>query len=142
MDHQSLSSDVPMDFPRVRLDGAVTGVAPKLLLVRSADGKYRAPEESDDERAARWRHCEDLAAQLADAALRSKNGKRAHMSEQSILEQYLPRLRATGWASAEESAWIIKRTGAILNWPLPTCLQTTDASAVPEGQSGGAEENR
>jgi len=128
MDNFSEAAEVPLDFPSVMLTGAVSGVAPKILAVRSADGKYRSPEESEEERMARWQHCEDLARQLADAAVRSKRGKRAHMSEQAILDQYLPRLSSTGWTTAPESRWIIGRVAAILNWPLPSSLLTDHAT--------------
>jgi hypothetical protein len=84
---------------------------------------YAAPKISDEERYARWRQCEDLATQFADAALRSKTGKRSDWNEEDILDQYLPRLKKTGWVSDDESIWVLRRSAAILNWPLPPSLQ-------------------
>jgi hypothetical protein len=117
------SINVPEDFPRKQLLGAVGGMAPKLLLVRTADGKFAAPTISEDERRLHWQNCEDLASQLADAAMRSKCGKRSDWREEDILDQYLPRLQKTGWVTEEESIWILRRTATILAWPLPESLQ-------------------
>jgi hypothetical protein len=125
MDRATDSADVPEDFPHAPILGAVAGFAPKLLLVRKENGRYAAPKISDEERYARWRHCEDLANQFADAALRSKTGKRSDWAEEDILDQYLPRLKNTGWVSNEESIWVLRRSAAILNWPLPPSLQDT-----------------
>lgn len=126
MDRATDSTDVPEDFPHAPILGAVAGSAPKILLVRRENGTYAAPKISDQERNARWKHCEDLANQFADAALRSKVGKRSDWTEEDILDQYLPRLKKTGWVSNDESIWVLRRSAAILNWPLPLSLQKTE----------------
>jgi hypothetical protein len=111
--------DVPLDFPRPRILGAVSGAAPKVLLVRAPGGKFVAPTISDEERVVRWKYCEQIARHLVDTSLSSKNGKRSHMTELAILEQYVPRLIATGWTSDEETKWIFRRVGALLGWAVP-----------------------
>jgi hypothetical protein len=67
--------------------------------------------------------CEDLAEQLVAKSLESKAGKRSHMTETEILAQYLPRLIETKWTSEAEAKWVIRRTGELLEWPLPACAE-------------------
>jgi hypothetical protein len=49
------------------------------------------------------------------------------MSEAEILDQYLPRLIATGWVSEPEAKWVMRRTGRMagssIRVPL-TCFMT------------------
>jgi hypothetical protein len=115
-------SQVPIDFPRPEMAGAVCGVQPKLLLT-SHEGKFYAPGCTPPQLYARWDRCEDLALQLATKSLESKGGKRAHISEIEILDQYLPRLIATGWTSEAEARFIIRRAAQILAWPIPAAAQ-------------------
>lgn len=111
-------SKVPSDFPRPDIPGAVSGFQPKLLLV-SYEGKFYPPGCTPPELYRRWERCEDLAHQLATKSLESKKGKRSHMSEVEILDQYLPRLIATKWTSEPEARFIIRRAAQILDWPAP-----------------------
>lgn len=46
-------------------------------------------------------------------------GKRSHLSEVAILDQYLPRLIATKWTTEAEARWTIRRVAAMLSWPVP-----------------------
>jgi len=115
-------SQVPIDFPRPELGGAVSGFQPKLLLTRH-EGKLYSPGCTPPELYARWEHCEDLARHLAAKSLESKDGKRRHMSEVEILEQYLPRLIATKWTSEAEARFTIRRVAQILGWPVPASAQ-------------------
>lgn len=117
------SADVPEDFPRPEVAGGVGGTQPKLLLVQHK-GRFYAPGCTPPELYARWKHCEDLAHQLAAKAVESRKGKRSHMTEVQILEQYLPRLVATRWTSEAEARFIIRRVAQILGWPAPTECQT------------------
>ena len=112
-------SRVPGDFPLPYMLGAVSGFQAKLLLT-SYEGKFYAPGCTPPELYARWDRCEDLAYQLASKSLESKEGKRSHMSELEILDQYLPRLIATGWTSEPEARFIIRRAAQILDWPVPS----------------------
>lgn len=123
MAEQSHMSDIPPDFPTRKPLGAVSGASPKVLLVRKLDGRFEAPVQTEQERAGRWLYCEDLASQLADAAARSKQGKRASWPEREIIEQYLPRLLQTGWTSDEESRWVLRRAAALLGWESPRCCE-------------------
>jgi hypothetical protein len=109
---------VPADFPRPEIPGAVSGFQPKLLLTQHA-GKFYSAGCSPPELYSRWFRCEDLAKQLAAKSIESKHGKRSHMTELAILEQYLQRLIATGWTSEAEARFIIRRAAELLNWPVP-----------------------
>jgi hypothetical protein len=111
-------SQIPSDFPRPEMLGAVSGFQPKLLL-ESYAGKYYALGCTPPDLYSQWDRCEDLAKQLAAKSMESKHGKRSEMSELAILEQYLPRLIATGWTSEAEARFIIRRAAALLDWPVP-----------------------
>ncbi|WP_323143576.1 hypothetical protein [Massilia phyllosphaerae] len=115
-------SVVPPHFPRPEPHGSVSGYQSKVLL-KMYDGKLYAAGCTPPELYARWDKCEDLALQLATKSLESKEGKRAHMSEVQILEQYLSRLIATKWTSEAEAQFVIRRTAQILAWPVPASLQ-------------------
>jgi hypothetical protein len=119
VDFNALFAKVPADFPRPVHIGAVSGVQSKLLLVEY-EGKLYESGSTPPEIASRWDVCEDLAFQLQGKALESKSGKRSHMTESDILEQYLPRLIATGWTSEAEARWIIRRMAEMLGWPVPS----------------------
>lgn len=109
---------VPVDFPSPMHHGAVAGAHPKLLMT-SYQGRFYSPGCSPPELFQRWSTCEDLARQLAEKSLESKAGKRSHMSEVAILDQYLPRLIATRWTSELEARWVIRRVAAMLEWAVP-----------------------
>jgi hypothetical protein len=109
---------VPLDFPRPTHLGAVAGAQPKFLAVRYG-GRFYSPGCTPPELYERWTVCEDLAQQLAAKSLESQRGKRSHMSEVEILDQYLPRLIATKWTSEDEARWTIRRAAEILSWPVP-----------------------
>lgn len=111
-------TQVPVDFPRYKISGAVSGCQPKLLL-KQYKGRFYAVGCTPPELYRRWYRCEELAKQLAAKSLESKRGKRSHMSELGILEQYLPRLISTGWTSESEARFIIRRAAELLNWPAP-----------------------
>ncbi|MCH8618041.1 hypothetical protein [Undibacterium sp. TS12] len=108
--------EVPADFPMTALLGAISGAQAKQLLTEY-EGKFYSPGTSPPERFQRWDICEDLARQFSEKSLESKAGKRAHMSETEILQQYYARLLKTGWVSDAEGVWVIHRVSAILSWP-------------------------
>lgn len=121
MSDEEAYAQVPSDFPRpVRL-GALPGAQPKLL-ASHYNGRFYAPGSSPPEVFERWTVCEDLAQQLATKSLESKAGKRSHLTETEILDQYLPRLIATHWTSEAEAKWVIRRTAELLNWPAPSSV--------------------
>ena len=110
--------NVPADFPFSPIAGSVSGTQAKFLAVEF-DGKFYLAGCSPADVVARWENCEDLAHQFHDACLRSKAGKRSHMSEAAILDQYLVRLFNAGWVTPEESCWVIRRAAQLLGWPIP-----------------------
>lgn len=128
MTAQGDPADVPSDFPKRKSVGAVSGAAPKVLLIRNADGRFEHPDQLEQERVGRWLYCEDLATQFAEAALRSKEGKRADWPCDEIIAQYLPRLRQKGWASDEECRWILRRAANLLGWDFPKSCEEEAAS--------------
>ncbi len=117
MDTNNLISQVPHDFPLpLPTLGSIGGSQAKLLLVEY-EGSFYQPGSTPLDRYARWDVCEDLAQQLKVKCLESKAGKRAHMTETEILQQYYDRLLNTGWTSPPEAKWIFLRVAALLAWP-------------------------
>lgn len=114
----ALLAALPLDFPRPSNLGAVSGAQPKFSM-NQYQGRFYSPGCSPPELLERWNICEDLAQQLAVTSLESKVGKRSHMSETEILDQYLPRLNATGWVSESEARWVMRRTAELLGWQIP-----------------------
>lgn len=114
--------DVPADFPRSTEQGAVPGAQPKFLATRY-EGKFYVAESTPPELYARWEVCEDLASQIRERSLASKVGKRSHMTEVEILDQYLPRLIEMRWTSVPEARWIIRRVSQMLGWAVPLAAQ-------------------
>lgn len=106
---------VPDDFPRDRITGALPGAQPKYL-VTLYEGRYYLSSCTPPEVFERWCMCEDLVAQLSVRSLESKSGKRAHMTEEAILEQYYTRLLATRWVSVDEASWIMRRVAQLIGW--------------------------
>jgi hypothetical protein len=121
MSDQDERENVPADFPSAQIPGAVSGAAPKLLLIRTANG-FAAPTQSAEERAIRWQKCEVLAGKVARAAMRSKAEKCSHMSEEAILELYLPIMQTKFNARYDESVWIVRKAASILSWPVPKSM--------------------
>ncbi len=110
--------DVPADFPRTERLAAVPGFQTKFVATKY-EGKYYMVGCTPPEVWARWDNCEDLAKQLAVKSLESKAGKRSHMSEVAILEQYHTRLKTMGWVSDAEADWVIRRVAVMLGWQVP-----------------------
>jgi hypothetical protein len=128
-DDETKFEQVPIDFPRPVHHGAVSGAQPKLLLT-SYKGRFYSPGCSPPELFQRWDACEDLARQLAEKSLESKAGKRSHMAEVEILDQYLPRLIATRWTSEPEARWVIRRAAAMLDWAVPHAAEESQADGA------------
>lgn len=131
-DDDTKFEQVPVDFPRPLHHGAVSGAHPKLLMT-SYNGRFYSPGCTPPELYRRWDACEDLARQLAEKSLESKAGKRSHMSQIDILDQYLPRLIATKWHSEPEARWVIRRAAAMLDWPVPHAAQELQADVPADG---------
>lgn len=118
-------AQVPDDFPRPEIASSISGYQSKLSLVEY-EGKLYLPGGTPPELFARWEICEDLAQHLAVKSMESKAGKRAHMSETEILDQYLERLLKTGWGSDAEMKWVIRRTAELAGWPVPVTAITQE----------------
>ena len=119
-DIESLSENyelIASDFPKLHHLGAVPGSQMKLLAVKF-ENKYYTPGDTPPERFKRWQNCEDISRQFCSASLNSKVGKRSHMSEEAIIDQYLERLLHTGWMTTAEAHWTMRRTTHLLGWPL------------------------
>jgi hypothetical protein len=121
--------DVPEDFPREEVLGSVSGFAPKLLLIKTEEGKFKAPKLSAEELAYRFQKCNVLAGKVSRAAVRSKAGPCAHLSEAAILEKYVLPMQRDFYATGPEAEWIVRTAAAILNWPMPESLLPKDGGA-------------
>src|SRR5450830_768614 len=108
---------IASDFPKLNHLGAVPGSQMKLLAVKF-ENKYYTPGDTPPERFKRWQNCENVAQQFCSASLKSKAGKRSHMSEEAIIDQYLERLIDTGWMTTAEAHWTMSRTTRLLGWPV------------------------
>lgn len=106
------------DFPRPQIHSSVAGSQPKLPLV-ACGGRFYLPGGTPRELYQRWDICEDLAQQFVIKSRECKAGKRAHMSEEEILDQYCVRAMKTGWGSDDEMRWVIRRAATILGWSVP-----------------------
>lgn len=115
-------SKVPEDFPRAGRSGAVPGAQTKML-VTEYKGKFYETGSTPPEIYERWVICEDLGQQFAQSCIRTKQGKRADMSEEDILAQYYRRLVSTEWVTPLEGRWVMRRAAALIEWPLPECLR-------------------
>jgi hypothetical protein len=120
--------EVPEDFPR-EVIGAVSGFAPKVLLVKTAEGKFAAPKLSQEELAYRFQKCEVLAGKVSRAAVRSKEGPLAHLGEAAILDKYLVPMMRDFFATKDEAEWIVKTAASILHWPVPESISQKSHSA-------------
>lgn len=109
---------VPDDFPRPQHLGAVPGAQAKFLAVEY-QGRYYSPGCTPPELHERWQHCMHLVPQFVSSCIETKAGKRAHMSEADILDQYLVRLIEAKWVSDDEARWVIREAARLLGWPAP-----------------------
>jgi hypothetical protein len=114
----SLFSALPIDFPRPTHVGAIGGVQLKLL-VTEYRGRFYTPGCTPLELLERWNTCQIMAQHFSEKALESKSGKRSHMTEVQILDQYIPRLIAANLTSEAEARWVIRRAAELLDWPVP-----------------------
>ncbi len=125
-------AQVPADFPRPVHMGALPGSQAKLLMAQYG-GRYYSPGCTPPELWERWDICEDLARQFCQKCLDNKAGKRAHMTETAILEQYLERLLKTGWGSDAEMRWLIRRAAELALWPAPESAAEPGQPPAPAG---------
>lgn len=107
--------EVPDDFPRERITGALPGAQPKFVATLY-EGRYYVSGCTPPEIYDRWRICDELAAQLSVKSLASKAGKRSHMTANDILQQYYTRLIETRWTSVDEARWIMRKVAQRTGW--------------------------
>ena len=124
---------IPDDFPRPQIHSSVAGYQAKLPLV-SFEGRFYLPGSTPRELYVRWDICEDLAQQFAVKSRECKTGKRRHMSEEAILDQYCLRAMKTGWGSDDEMRWVIRRAAAILGWPVPASAREANDATSDDGR--------
>ncbi|MNU44045.1 hypothetical protein D3C71_328480 [compost metagenome] len=108
--------DVFKTFPRQQIHGSLTGAQPKLSVVRDADGNYVQQAVSDEEHAARFEMCEDLAVQLRDYCVR-KSPSLPDISQSTLFERACTgvKAKAPGWGlDAAERDWVMRRAGELL----------------------------
>ncbi|GGC93485.1 hypothetical protein [Undibacterium terreum] len=114
-----LLNQIPEDFPYPKqTPGSIGGFQAKVLMTEY-EGQFYISGTTPRDRWARWDRCEDLVQQLKEKCLESKAGKRAHLQEVDILDQYFERLLKTNWTSPEEAQWVIRRIAGLLSWPVP-----------------------
>lgn len=106
-------NDVPNDFPRRPLPGAVPGGQPKIGAVLSG-GAYIAGE-TPEERYERWFICEDLANQLLPVA-RKDAAKHPQHSPDETLRRVRISVARKGWISPDELDWLLRRIKTLLQW--------------------------
>lgn len=116
-DESGKTAAIPNSFPRPVLLGSISGAQPKLLQILH-EGKFYSPGASPAELRKRFEICDDLVSQFAEKSLESKRGKRSHLTETEILEQYRTRLIATKWTSVDEANWIIESVAEKIAWKL------------------------
>jgi hypothetical protein len=113
---------VPDDFPYAAQSGAVGGAQLKFLGVQY-EGKFYSSGNTPPERYDRWDYCEDLAAQFVVKCRNNEHGKYSHLTQSEILGQYCERLISSGYGSTAEMRWLIRRTAALLQWPVPASAE-------------------
>ncbi|NHZ44871.1 hypothetical protein [Massilia aquatica] len=110
-------AQLPAGFPRPHSAGALPGAQQKFVAVEY-EGRFYSPGCTPPELHQRWQHCMQYVPQFVTSCIETKKGKRAHMSEMEILDQYQTRLIESGWVSADEARWVIRETAQILGWPM------------------------
>ena len=106
------------DFPRPMHLGAMPGAQPKFLAVEY-EGRYYSLGCTPPELYERWQNCLQYVPQFVASCIETKVGKRAHMLEADILEQYLVRFIESEWVSGDEARWVIREAARQLGWPTP-----------------------
>lgn len=105
--------EVPSDFPREEVLGAVSGTQPKLLLRMNDDGTYGPVRPSDAELQARFEVAEDIVGQLHAYFLR-KQSENPDWTDEHNLERIgrglASKVSEGKWPFSEaEQSWIMDR---------------------------------
>jgi hypothetical protein len=105
----------PADFPRQPAPGSVSGVQPKLLVVK-VDNLFIS-ETDEDEIYRRWLVCEDLVQQLVSKTVkRMREGRVADLDDYvNKLQQWLEAQEWDGWkVTWPEARWMGDRIKALV----------------------------
>ncbi|WP_111932054.1 hypothetical protein [Paraburkholderia bryophila] len=108
-----MSTSVPDDFPRDLAPAALSGAQPKLA-ARITDGKFVAGLTAE-ERAERWKVCEDLAHQLVPKTIKDATKNPDH-SHDETLRRVRRAIEAKGWTERPETDWLMRRLRVLLAW--------------------------
>jgi hypothetical protein len=110
--------EVPSDFPRTSLLGAIPGTQPKFIATQYK-GKFYPPGCTPPELYERWQNCEDIVQEFAYELKRDKADNLMLRSETETLDKYL-KIFSSSWLSEDEAKWVIRRIAHLLSWPVPT----------------------
>lgn len=112
--------DVPADYPRADIASAVGGAQPKFAMVKF-EGKFYTPGNTPEDRWNDWSYSEQMVQHFVLKCPETKQGKRAHMSEEAIIAQYYERaVAARGYYGTEaQLKWTFRRVANLLGWPVP-----------------------
>lgn len=100
----------PEDFPREPALGSISGVQPKLLVVK-VDDQF-IPEVDEQQICRRWQVCEDLVQQLTVKTVkRMREGRIADLDDYvKKLQQWLEAQEWEGWkVTSPEAQWMRDR---------------------------------
>lgn len=110
---ETLSSQIPDDFPRDTTPASLSGSQPKLAARRIAGRVVvglTAPE-----RYQRWDVCEDLAQQLVSKTLKDA-AKFPENSHDVTLRRMRRAIEGKAWTSVVETDWLMERLRILLLW--------------------------
>lgn len=110
---ETLTSKVPVDFPKDVTPALLAGSTPKLS-GRMIDGKFVVGLTAE-ERFERWDLCEDLAQQLVAVAHKDA-GKFPENSHEVTLRRVRRGLQRKQWTTVVETDWLMERLRTLLGW--------------------------
>jgi hypothetical protein len=113
--------DFPADFPVEHIIAAVSGVQPKMPMIKE-DGKYYTPGTSPSEVAVAHALCEDLAVQLT--AYCERKFAEGIGTKALVLQRAHTGLVNKNWCTPRQCIWTIRRTASLLQWDLPKDFPT------------------
>jgi len=110
---ETLSSQVPNEFPWETTPASLAGAQPKLA-VRSIGGRFVVGLTAA-ERFERWDMCEDVAQQLVPKTLKDA-AKYPEHSRDVTLSRIRRAIEGKRWTSVVETDWLMARLRALLGW--------------------------
>lgn len=97
---ETKSQEIHPDFPVEPIDGSIGGAQPKVLLSKSADGRYCRPTRSPSEIKRRFEAADDLVGQLVSYFKRKKKENPEWTDEKNY-----ERIRLALIQKADEGKW-------------------------------------